>query len=70
VKGKGVSFMENTADWHHKVPSRDQLARAMEELQALGVVTLDLGEEKRASAMEELGEDLENMDSLRQARKP
>jgi transketolase len=70
VKGKGVSFMENTADWHHRVPSRDQLARAMEELQALGVVTLDLGEEKRASAMEELGEDLENMDSLRQARKP
>lgn len=32
VKGKGVSFMENRAEWHHKVPSREQLARALEEL--------------------------------------
>jgi len=32
TKGKGVSFMEDRAEWHHKVPSRDQLARALEEL--------------------------------------
>ena len=32
VKGKGVSFMENRAEWHHKVPSRDQLASALKEL--------------------------------------
>ena len=32
VKGKGVSFMEDRVEWHHKVPSRDQLARALEEL--------------------------------------
>jgi transketolase len=32
VKGKGVSFMENRAEWHHKVPTRDQLASALEEL--------------------------------------
>jgi transketolase len=32
VKGKGVSFMENRAEWHHKVPSREQLATALEEL--------------------------------------
>jgi len=32
VKGKGVSFMENRAEWHHKVPSREQLASALEEL--------------------------------------
>ena len=32
VKGKGVSFMENRAAWHHKVPSAEELAQAMEEL--------------------------------------
>ena len=32
VKGKGVSFMENKAAWHHKVPSAEELAQAMEEL--------------------------------------
>ena len=32
VKGKGVSFMENRAEWHHKVPSREQLASALKEL--------------------------------------
>ena len=32
VKGKGVSFMENKAAWHHKVPSPEELAQAMEEL--------------------------------------
>jgi transketolase len=32
VKGKGVSFMENKASWHHGVPSAEQFATAMEEL--------------------------------------
>ena len=32
MKGKGVSFMEDRVEWHHKVPSREQLARALEEL--------------------------------------
>jgi len=32
VKGRGVSFMENRAEWHHKVPTRAQLASALEEL--------------------------------------
>lgn len=32
VKGKGVSFMENNADWHGKVPNAAQLARAVAEL--------------------------------------
>src|ERR1700757_3791671 len=31
-KGKGVSFMENVAKWHHKVPSDDEYSRAMAEL--------------------------------------
>jgi transketolase len=31
-KGKGVSFMEDRVHWHHKVPSEDELSRALEEL--------------------------------------
>ncbi len=33
VKGKGISFMENQAAWHHKVPTEEQYQQAMEELQ-------------------------------------
>ena len=32
VKGKGVSFMENRAEWHHGVPNDAQLAAALGEL--------------------------------------
>ena len=32
VKGKGVSFIENDAKWHNKVPNKEQLKKAMEEL--------------------------------------
>ncbi len=32
VKGKGVSFMEDKAAWHHKVPSTEEMLQAMEEL--------------------------------------
>jgi transketolase len=32
VKGKGVSFMENKASWHHGVPNADQFSQAMKEL--------------------------------------
>lgn len=32
VKGKGVSFMEDRVEWHHKVPTRDQAEQAMKEL--------------------------------------
>ncbi len=35
VKGRGVSFIEGRAEWHHKVPSRDQFELAMGELEAL-----------------------------------
>ncbi len=33
VKGKGVSFMENQANWHHGVPNDAQFEQAMRELQ-------------------------------------
>ena len=35
VKGRGVSFMENRAEWHHKVPSAEERAQAARELAGL-----------------------------------
>jgi len=32
TKGRGVSFIENRVEWHHKVPDAEQTARALEEL--------------------------------------
>jgi transketolase len=32
TKGKGVSFMENSAQWHGGVPDAAQLERALAEL--------------------------------------
>ena len=34
VKGKGVSFMEDRVEWHHKVPSAEQIESALQELSA------------------------------------
>src|SRR6185369_2516492 len=34
VKGKGVSFMEDTHAWHGKAPSAEELERALAELEA------------------------------------
>ena len=36
VKGKGVSYMENNADWHGKAPNDEEFAVAMEELKKAG----------------------------------
>ncbi len=33
VKGKGVSFMENTCEWHTHAPNNEQLAAALVELE-------------------------------------
>lgn len=33
VKGKGVSFMENSLAWHYKSPNSEQLAAALAELE-------------------------------------
>ena len=33
VKGKGVSFMENVADWHGKSANKEQLEQALKELE-------------------------------------
>lgn len=33
IKGKGVSFMENKAEWHGKAPNDEQYKQAIEELE-------------------------------------
>jgi transketolase len=33
IKGKGVSFIENRVEWHSKAPSREEMARALKELE-------------------------------------
>jgi transketolase len=33
-KGQGISFMQDRVDWHHKVPSAEQYAIAMAELES------------------------------------
>ena len=38
VKGKGLPFAENRAEWHHKVPTQEQL---LEAYQALGLKGVD-----------------------------
>ncbi|MEO3750971.1 transketolase [Streptomyces sp. B6B3] len=32
VKGRGVSFIEDRVEWHHKIPDADQVRAALEEL--------------------------------------
>ena len=34
VKGKGVSFIEDRVEWHHKVPTQEQIEQATQELNA------------------------------------
>lgn len=36
VKGKGVSFMEDAAEWHGKAPKEDEFKVAMEDLRKAG----------------------------------
>lgn len=33
IKGKGVSFMENKAEWHGKAPNKDEFELAIQELE-------------------------------------
>lgn len=34
VKGKGVSFAENRADWHHKIPTKEEYEKGLSEFDA------------------------------------
>ena len=33
IKGKGISFIEDRASWHHKIPIGEQVTQAIEELE-------------------------------------
>lgn len=35
IKGKGISFMENSVEWHYKNPNDAQLSTALAELEAI-----------------------------------
>ncbi|KRN28574.1 transketolase [Lactobacillus selangorensis] len=35
IKGKGISFAENQAAWHHKVPTAEQYQQGLDELNAV-----------------------------------
>jgi transketolase len=41
VKGKGVSFMENSKDWHHNILSQEQYDNAVLELRQREVDSID-----------------------------
>ncbi|HOP06787.1 MAG TPA: transketolase [candidate division Zixibacteria bacterium] len=41
VKGKGVSFMENVVGWHGKSPNREELDKALVELDLTGTFNAD-----------------------------
>ena len=32
IKGKGISFIENVVKWHHKVPTKEEFEKAINEL--------------------------------------
>jgi transketolase len=38
IKGKGISFMEDTVKWHHRVPNEEEYAAAVAELDAAQLV--------------------------------
>ena len=33
IKGKGVSFMEDKAEWHGKAPNKEEFEKALKELE-------------------------------------
>ena len=33
TKGKGVSYMENSVDWHYKSPNKIELVKALKEVE-------------------------------------
>jgi transketolase len=35
TKGKGVSYMENSVEWHYRSPNKEQLAQALAEIEGL-----------------------------------
>ena len=44
IKGKGVSFMENSPLWHHRLPKGEEIVSAMEELRITQKKAENLGQ--------------------------
>ena len=63
VKGKGVSFMENRAEWHHKVPSGEQFEQGMEELRAQSAAGPTFGDLTPEQVLAELRGRLDGLDT-------
>lgn len=42
IKGRGFSFMENDASWHHKTPSQAEYLQALKELEAAAAAYPDV----------------------------
>lgn len=49
TKGKGVSYMENAPEWHHKVPSKEQYDLAINEI----MVKINSIEEEQNGSLQE-----------------
>ncbi len=62
VKGKGVSFMENVAGWHGRVPNHEEMISGLRELGLAEKVPyaslLEYGEKYQQQAMRKLNEKL------------
>jgi len=41
IKGRGVSFMEDDNNWHYRIPTREEVYRAAEELD-IATASVDL----------------------------
>lgn len=58
VKGKGVSFMEDKAEWHGKAPNKEELMQALKELNLLKKIPyaklLKIPEEHQKKVLNEL----------------
>ena len=63
VKGRGVSFMENRAEWHHKVPNGDQYQQGMEELRAVSAPSSILGDQRPEQVLAEFRARVESLDT-------
>ena len=59
VKGKGVSFMEDVAGWHGKVPSYDELLKGLAELGLAGKIPVQRMLEKAKEYQAEVDHNLD-----------
>lgn len=59
VKGKGVSFMENVADWHGKAPNIEQMEQGLKELKLWGKIDVAALQTKAVSYQKKVDQKIE-----------